>query len=669
LIENVVGLAENLEPVALIGAGGIGKTAIALSVLHHERIKKRFGDNRRFICCDQFPSASRPHLLSKLSKAIGAGIENPEDLTPLRPFLSSKEMILFLDNAESILDPQGIDAREVYTVVEELSRFGNICLCITSRISTVPPHCKRPTVSTLSMGSACDIFYGIYENGGRSDIINDLVKQLDFHALSITLLATTASHNMWSYNRLAKEWNIHRGRVLRTDYNESLAATVELSLDSPTFCKLGSNARDLLGVIAFFPQGINEDNVDWLFPTITDRSTILDKLCVLSLTYRSNGFITMLAPIRDYLRPTDPELSPLLCATKDNYFSRLLVKINRARPGFEEGRWIVGEDANVEHLLDIFTSIDTESAVIWDVCSSFLSHLYCHKSRSTVLGQKIEGLPDGHSSKPKCFVQLSRLSRSAGNYAEQKRLLTHALKLERQRGDDHEIARILGYLSGSNKALHLRKEGIQQAKEALQIYERLGDTAEQANCLDDLSRLFHSDGQLDAAEEAASRAIDLLPKKGQELRVCQSHRTLGGIYRSMGKREKAIHHLKIALEIGSLCKWDHQLCWINHSLAKLFYDEGRLDDANTHIEKAKSHAVNGPCLLGRMMEMQAKIWHRQGRLEDAMSEVSRALEIFEELGAPKYAGDCKSLLRKIEQAIAGELLETMFLPMYINPHS
>jgi hypothetical protein len=147
-------------------------------------------------------------------------------------------MILFLDNAESILDPQGTDSGEIYAVVEELSRFKNICLGITSRISTVPPHCKRPTVPTLSMESACDIFYAIYSNGGQSDIISDLVKRLDFHALSITLLATTASHNAWDYDRLAKEWDTHRVGVLRTDYNKSLAATIELSLASPTFRQL-----------------------------------------------------------------------------------------------------------------------------------------------------------------------------------------------------------------------------------------------------------------------------------------------------------------------------------------------------------------------------------------------------------------------------------------------
>ena len=687
LVEEIVDFAENLESVALIGAGGIGKTSVALAVLHHGRTKDRFGDNRRFIRCDLFP-ASCAHFLARLSQVVGAGIKNPEDLTPLRPFLSSREMILFLDHAESILDPQGTDYQEIYTMVEELGRFENICLGITSRITTVPPHFKRPTVPTLAMESACDIFYTIYSKGGRSDTISNLVNRLDFHALSITLLAISASHNAWDHDRLAKEWETHRVQVLRTGHNNSLAATIELSLSSPTFRQLAlpskfhkfipspmfrklipspilrkipPSARELLEVVAFFPQGINEKNLDWLFPTIPDRKNIFDRFCVLSLTHQNNGFITMLAPIRDYLRPQDPKSSPLLCATKDRYFTRLSVDVDPGEPGFKEAEWIKSEDVNVEHLLDVFTSIDPNAHDIWDVCSHFMEHLYWHKPRQTVLKPKIEGLPDSHHSKATCLFGLAELFGSVGNRVEQKRLLSDALALEREKGNDFRVAVTLRFLSGVNRMLGLYREGIQQAEEVEEIYKRLGNRMGQADFLGDLARLLLDDGQLDAAENAALHTIDLLPEKGQDFSFCRSHRVLGDIYRSKGEKDKAINHLETALRIASSFNWQYELFLIHHSMALLFLTGDEFDNANTHIEQAKSHAVDDEYLLGRAMDQQARIWYRQSRQEDARPEVLRALEIFEKLGAAQDIGRCRKLLRTIEQAtqsIPGELVSS-----------
>ena len=651
LIEKVVGFAEGLIPVALVGAGGIGKTSVALTVLHDDRIKRRFGVNRRFIRCDKFP-ASLTHFLRQLSKAIGAGVENPEDLTPLRPFLSSKDMFIVLDNAESVLDPQITSAEEIYAAVEELSRLGNICICITSRIFTIPPDCKLLDIPTLSMGAAYDTFHRIYQHGDRPNLgpINNILKQLDFHPLSITLLATVAHHNKWDIDRLTSEWDKHRTDILRTDHNRSLAATIGLSLSSLMFQELGPSAHDLLGVIAFFPQGINENNIDWLFPTIAVRKNIFDKFCVLSLAYRSDGFITMLAPIRDHLLPKDPASSPLLCSVKDSYLNRLSVHVEPGKPGFEEARWITSEDGNVEHLLDVFMAIDTTSGSVWGACGDFIQHLVWYKPRLVMLGPKIEGLADDYPPKLGCLFQLSWLFQTVGNYTECERLLTYASKLSREQGDERQSARALRQLSGVHLRMRLFEGGVQQAKAALEIYERLGDTVEQARCLIELAWLFHEDRRLVCAEEAASRAINLLPEKGERFRVCHCHQLLGAIYHSKGEIKKALHHFEVALGIASPFNWLNLLFWTRYRMAELSSDEGRFGDAHAHVEQAKLYATNSnnAYILARAMQLQAEVWHRERRFWEAKSEALDAVDILEKLGAAHDAECVKGLLQQID---------------------
>ena len=672
MIEEIIDFAEHLSPIALVGTGGIGKTSVALTVLHDDRIKKRFGANRRFIRCDRFP-VSLPNFLRRLSKAIGAGVENPEDLTPLRPFLSSNDMFIVLDNAESVLDPHVASAEEIYAAVEELSQLGNICLCITSRISTVPPDFEWLDVPTLSMEAACDTFHRIYRRGGRSDLVNGILQQLDFHPLSITLLATVTHHNKWDIGRLAREWDSNHTDILRTDHNRGLAATIGLSLSSPMFQELGPDARDLLGIVAFFPQGVDESNIDWLFPTVVGRKNIFDKFCVLSLAYRSDGFVTMLAPIRDHLSPKDPGLAPLLCSTKDHYFSRLSVDLEPDKPGFQEARWITSEDGNVEHLLDVFTTIDVTSGGVWDVCGYFMEHLYWHKPRIVMLGPKIEALADDHPSKPRRLIDLSRLFQRVGGYVESKRLLTHALKLSQEQGDNGQLARALRLLSDANSRMGLPKEGIRQAKEASEIYERLGDTAKQVQCLIALGWLFYGDKQFDAAEETAFRALDLLPEEGKNFLVCKFHHLLGNIYRFKGDINKAIHHLEVALGIATPFNWHDPLFWIRHSMAGLYLDQGMFDDVQAHIEQAKLHATNGNDTynLGSAMWLQAWFWYRQHRFGEAKSEAFGAVDVFEKLGAADDVRHTRELLQWIDLDACksdanGKLLATVRLVVFID---
>ena len=55
------------------------------------------------------------------------------------------------------------------------------------------------------------------------------------------------------------------------------------------------------------------------------------------------------------------------------------IDLDPKRPGFEEARWIISEDLNAEHLLDV-----------WGACANLMAHFYWYKLRLVALGPKIE---------------------------------------------------------------------------------------------------------------------------------------------------------------------------------------------------------------------------------------------------------------------------------------
>ena len=186
-----------------------------------------------------------------------------------------------------------------------------------------------------------------------------------------------------------------------------------------------------------------------------------------------------------------------------------------------------------------------------------MDHLYWQKPRSTTLGLKIDALPDDHDHKSECLTLLSSLFGRTGNYTEQKWLLINILDLERPTEDDARVAYTLQKLSDVNGSLRL--------------YE-------------DLASLFFEDNQLDAAEDTTSRTIDLAMEEGDEFLVTWLHRILGRVYQSKGEKEKAIHHLQTAIRIASPRNWHNPLCCGHFDLAQLFREEGKFDEALSHVQ-------------------------------------------------------------------------------------
>lgn len=86
------------------------------------------------------------------------------------------------------------------------------------------------------------------------------------------------------------------------------------------FTNLGPDSHNVLGVIAFLPQGINEAEVDWIFLAMPRIWEIVNISMDLSLTHQNHKFMTTLASTRKYLSMVQ-HASIILSSARDQYIT------------------------------------------------------------------------------------------------------------------------------------------------------------------------------------------------------------------------------------------------------------------------------------------------------------------------------------------------------------
>jgi len=296
IIDDLLGLVERSASLTLYGAGGIGKTAIALTLLHHVRTAVKFGRHRHFIRCDDF-GGSLDGFVERLSDAIGV---HSMDRAQLRSHLAlSPPCILVLDGVDSILDPLAPGAVEIATTIEEFGRCNNTCILATSRMDIKILDFRHSEVPTLRADDARDTFYGRC-NLGRSTAVDKLLADLDFHPLSIELLASAVHESDWEEPALLEAWSDGGTSILRASGSQSLEDNIQSTLLTPTIRVLGTTVRETLQTVAAFPGGVQESKLENTFPNIPGVGEAVNALCKFSLLYRQDGFVKMLSPFRFY---------------------------------------------------------------------------------------------------------------------------------------------------------------------------------------------------------------------------------------------------------------------------------------------------------------------------------------------------------------------------------
>jgi hypothetical protein len=277
LVGDVLNNVQEHKHVALIGAGGIGKTSIAKAVLNHSSAKGHFTAGQFFLKCDDFV-VSLDRFLGRVAEVVGATISQSNPLASLRSFFLSRTqaLLLVLDNAETILESH-IKA-DVADAIDEISSCPMVTLMITTRTTVLPSNTswERTPVSPLDIDSSRKAFFWVYKHEQSSSAIDPLLTEIDYHPLSINILASAAAQDSLSLDELLRRWDVEKAHLLDpgdgSGKQQSLAASIRLSLNSPTMQQISEDAWQVLQLVAFLPQGVETTTLQQLVPSVRNAS-------------------------------------------------------------------------------------------------------------------------------------------------------------------------------------------------------------------------------------------------------------------------------------------------------------------------------------------------------------------------------------------------------------
>ena len=395
LVAELTNLVVNNQHIALIGMGGMGKSSLAKAILNEPLVTEKFAERRFFVTYDGLDPSTITFetFVTRLAGDLGLELVGADPMRQICTFLRSASALIVLDNAETFEEASWSSTlNKIPPAIAGIADIPGVVLILTSRSRRNAPNVRWITkdIPPLDIDSALETFFRIYSQASRSiceQEITGLLMGLEFHPLSINLLATAAQQNSWSPPILLKRWKDQPSSVLDQGEGKltSLSVTMQLSLTSPSIRKLGEDGCRALSVIASLPQGLNDDLAKDLLPSLHDITTICDVLCRQSLVYRQGTFIKMLAPIRHYVQSSSPAALISDCL-EDIYtfYYRTVRQCSQERDSHAD--IIVSDHLNIEHVIAFdLKQIPKSMEETCSFCQHFLWCLRWHLPRSTPL--------------------------------------------------------------------------------------------------------------------------------------------------------------------------------------------------------------------------------------------------------------------------------------------
>jgi hypothetical protein len=498
-------LAAQPEPVAVLGAAGIGKSAICLAALQDDRVRDRFGSRRWFVRCDGANSAQA--MLSALAVKLGViaggpmegGVPPGEGLAD-RVFtvLGARPGVIVLDNFET---PWRDDALAVEELLGIVGTLPEVRLAVTIRGMARPAVLPWliATVGQLPLPAARQMFLTIAGRELESDPdLDALLRELDGMPLAVELFGHVAQGEP-DLMGLVPRWRRERIDLLERMGGEqrelSVVASVEASVKASS---MTDPARHLLAVLGMLPNGIARTDIDALMPGDgLAATTVLQQR--LGLAFYESGRLRVLAPVRYYAEsrclPRPKDLAHMI-----EYYAVMAAAMEAPVYGREITARLDAEIGNVTGVLKRSVDMIRADDVRLAIGTNELVNGLCGLVKYWILTRTVESRLIADAYKvldARCTDwQRGRLSRAIADlalarsdYGSAKVRYAHALILFQQAQDVLGEANCKRGFGDISLAQSDYDAAISAYLEALPLYRRAESLPGEANCIKGLGNI------------------------------------------------------------------------------------------------------------------------------------------------------------------------------------
>jgi DNA-binding SARP family transcriptional activator/Tfp pilus assembly protein PilF len=628
------------------GAGGLGKTSLAVHAAH--RVRRRFPDGQLYVDLLGATPAPLPpgDVLARFLRDLGVDgreipVDEDERAARYRTTLARRRMLVVLDNAR--------DAAQVRPL---LPGTASSAVLVTTR-SRMPDLASTKLVDlhVLDDDEALGLFVKVVGEervAAEAEATAELLDACAGLPLAIRICAARlATRSSWTIRTMASRLRDTRRRLdelrvgdlaVRASFQVSFAslpATADPKGIDPAraFCLLGlwhGSSVSAAAAAALFgtPEHLAEDALEALVDAHLLECTAEDR-------YRFHDLLRFYAAER--------AAAELLAAERDTAIARLLTWYMRtadaAATAVAPRRYNVplgaatGDDAPPLHFGT------SEEALSW----------YDHERANLVAATRQaaeSGLPEIAWRLP---APLFSIFNSRGNWADCIATSRVALENARQIGDRRGEAWILNTL-GDALGQTRQAEGIDCLERSLAIRREIGDRMGEAQAANNLADAYQRLERTDEALALYRRALELNRQVGDRFGEGIALGSLGWTLLDLTRAEEAIDYLRQAQDAFAETDYPDGVGYALYILGRCCLVLGRDAEALGCLRRAlASHQATGNRRMqAATLRSFGAAQHRAGDAAAARAARAQAAAIFEELGDRAEAAEVRA-----EQAASG----------------